>query len=62
MDETQLIHIAREGLKIPLPGHYKLDRDLDGRVCYYDTEKQTHQDTNPVDEIYLRKVQDEREY
>lgn len=59
--EKDLLYIAKEGLKAPLPSDWKPIQDQHGDVYYHNFETEETKVEHPCDEYYRNLVLKERE-
>lgn len=59
-DDNDLLYIAREGLKAPLPPDWRVASTADGDIYYYHKDKREPTWDHPMDEFYKRKFEEEK--
>lgn len=57
-EDQDLIYIAREGLKAPLPENWKPCKTRDGDIYYFNFASSESQWEHPCDEYYKKKYMD----
>lgn len=59
-DDNDLLYIAREGLKAPLPPDWRVASTADGDIYYYHKDKREPTWDHPMDEFYKKKFEEEK--
>lgn len=59
-DDNDLLYIAREGLKAPLPPDWRVASTADGDIYYYHKDKREPTWDHPMDEFYKQKFEEEK--
>eukprot|EP00741_Cyanophora_paradoxa_P007754 tig00001206_g7502.t1 len=58
--DIQLLYIAEEAYKAPLPPSWTAHRDRDGHLYFYNVTTDASQYEHPADALYMLKLQNER--